>query len=248
STRSPRSTPSATCSARSMPRATTDEAFIRRCLALARRAEGRTSPNPIVGAVLVSARGRVIAEGFHRGPGTPRGAAAALAAAGFRAPGATLYLSLEPCAHASPRKPKPCAELVAESGIRRMIYGLRDPIPGHGGGADQVARAGIEVVGPVLEDECARSNAAWLTYARERRAHVTLKVAMTLDGRIATRTGESRWITGPEARADVHRWRDRLDAILVGAGTGIAHDPLLTPRGGAGGRAPGRALPHAKAH
>jgi len=230
-----------------MPRATTDETFMRRCLALARRAEGRTAPNPIVGAVVVSARGRVLAEGFHRGPGTPHGEAAALAALGGKAPGATLYVSLEPCTHASPRKPRPCAEIVAESGIRRMIFGLRDPFPGHGGGAAQVAAAGIEVVGPVLVDECAEANAAWLTYAREQRAHVTLKAAMTIDGRIATRTGESRWITGPEARADVHRWRDRLDAILVGAGTVIADDPLLTVRGIAGGRDPVRVILDGKA-
>ena len=215
---------------------------MRRCLALARRGEGRTAPNPIVGAVIVSARGRVLAEAFHRGPGTPHAEAAALAELGGRAPGATLYVSLEPCAHASPHKPQPCADLVAASGVRRLVYGHADPFPGHGGGAARVAAAGIAVTGPVLEDECARANAPWLTFAREDRAHVTLKAAMTLDGRIATRTGVSRWITGPEARADVHRWRDRLDAILVGAGTVLADDPLLTVRGVAGGRDPVRVV------
>src|SRR5262245_59636345 len=104
-----------------------DARHMRRCLALARRAEGRTAPNPIVGAVIVSARGRVPVEGWHEGPGRPHGEAAALALLGNRAPGATLYINLEPCAHPSPRKPSPCADLVAASGIRRLVYGLADP-------------------------------------------------------------------------------------------------------------------------
>src|SRR5262249_26277931 len=167
-----------------------DEKHMRRCLALARRAEGRTAPNPIVGSVIVSARGEVLAEGFHEGPGRPHGEAAALAKLGGRAPGATLYVNLEPCAHPSPRKPAPWGELVGASGIRRRVYGLADPIPGHGGGAARVAAAGVRVDGPLLEAECARANAPFLTVAREGRVHVTLKAAMTLDGKIATRTGE----------------------------------------------------------
>jgi diaminohydroxyphosphoribosylaminopyrimidine deaminase/5-amino-6-(5-phosphoribosylamino)uracil reductase len=219
-----------------------DESFVRRCLALAQRAEGRTTPNPIVGAVVVSPTGEVLSEGFHQGPASDHAEAAALRPLGFSAPGATLYVSLEPCAHPSPRKPRPCADLVIASGVRRLVYGLADPFPGHGGGAARVAAAGIEVTGPVLPEACAAVNAPFLTFARAGRAHATLKAAMTLDGKIATRAGESRWITGPEARADAHRWRDRLDAILVGAGTVLADDPLLTVRGVAGGRDPVRVI------
>jgi diaminohydroxyphosphoribosylaminopyrimidine deaminase/5-amino-6-(5-phosphoribosylamino)uracil reductase len=225
-----------------MAGAEADARHMRRCLALARRAEGRTAPNPIVGSVIVSARGEVLAEGWHERPGRPHGEAAALEKLGGRAPGATLYVNLEPCTHASPRKPRPCAELVAASGIRRLVYGLADPVPGHGGGAARVAAAGIRVDGPILEAECARANAPFLTVARERRVHVTLKAAVTLDAKIATRAGESRWITGSAARADGHRWRDRLDAILVGAGTILADDPQLTVRGVRGGRDPLRVV------
>jgi diaminohydroxyphosphoribosylaminopyrimidine deaminase / 5-amino-6-(5-phosphoribosylamino)uracil reductase len=214
-----------------------DERFMRRCLALARRAEGRTAPNPIVGAVVVGRGGRVLAEGWHRHPEAPHGEADALAKLGGRAPGATLYVSLEPCAHAGAgRRRRPCVELVREAGVRRLVFGLGDPFPGHGGGADLLRRAGVEVVGPVLEDECRRAVAPFLVFAVEGRAHATLKAAITLDGRIATAAGESRWITGEAARRDAHRRRDRADAVLVGAGTVAADDPLLTTRGVRGGR------------
>lgn len=217
-----------------------DVTYMRRALALARRAEGRTSPNPIVGCVIVH-RGKVIAEGWHRQAGAPHAEADALRKLDGRAPGATLYVTLEPCAHRGARRTAPCAPLVAASGIARLVYGLRDPFPGHGGGAAEVKRAGITVDGPFLSDECADANAAWLVYATQGRAHVTLKAAMTLDGRIATRTGDSRWITSEPARADVHRLRGRLDAILVGSGTVLADDPLLTARN-VGGRDPMRVV------
>jgi diaminohydroxyphosphoribosylaminopyrimidine deaminase/5-amino-6-(5-phosphoribosylamino)uracil reductase len=193
--------------------------------------------------VIVSEAGEVLAEGWHRGPGSLHAEADALAQLGGRAPGATLYVNLEPCAHRTPtRRTQPCAPLVAASGIRRMVYGLRDPFPGHGGGAEEVAAAGITVDGPILEDECRRANAPFVTVATSGRVHVTLKAAMTLDGRIATRTGESRWITGEAARASVHVLRDKVDAILVGAGTVIADDPRLTTRGVANGRDPVRVV------
>jgi diaminohydroxyphosphoribosylaminopyrimidine deaminase/5-amino-6-(5-phosphoribosylamino)uracil reductase len=213
---------------------------MRRCLTLARRAEGRTAPNPIVGSVIVDPRGRVLAQGWHRKAGEPHAEADALARV-RRAPGATLYVSLEPCGHRVERRTQPCAPQIIAAGVARVVYGLADPYPGHGGNAELVA-AGVEVVGPVLEAECRRANAPFVTWATERRAHVTLKAAMTLDGRIATKRGESRWVTGEAARAEVHRLRDRVDAVLVGAGTVLADDPALTVRGVRGGRDPARVV------
>jgi diaminohydroxyphosphoribosylaminopyrimidine deaminase/5-amino-6-(5-phosphoribosylamino)uracil reductase len=216
--------------------------WMRRCLALARRAEGRTSPNPMVGAVVLDARGRVLAEGWHRRAGEPHGEADALAKLDFRARGATVVVNLEPCSHRGARRTQPCAPMLLEAGIARLVYGTRDPYPGHGGGAAMLAKAGVEVIGPVLEPECRRVNAPFLTWATRRRAHVTLKAAMSLDGRIATRTGESQWITGEAARHQTHRLRDQVDAILVGAGTVAADDPQLTTRGVARGRDPVRVV------
>jgi len=214
---------------------------MRRCLALARRADGRTSPNPIVGCVIVKA-GRVLAEGWHRGPGMPHAEADALARLGGRSRGATLYVNLEPCAHTTGRRTAPCTPLVLAAGVRRVVYGTLDPWPGHGGGLKALAAAGIEVVGPVEEEACRRANEAFLVHATRGRAHFTLKAAMTLDGRIATARGESRWITGEAARHDVHRRRNLADAILVGAGTVRADDPLLTARGVARPRDPARVI------
>ena len=215
-----------------------DELYMRRCLALARRAEGRTSPNPIVGSVIVDRRGQVIAEGFHRGPGKAHGEAAALARVGGRATGATLYVNLEPCNHQG-RTP-PCAPAVLASGVRRVVIGAMDPIPGHAGGARLLARGGVEVVRGVLRDECEQANAPFFTWARQGRAHFLLKAAVTLDGKIATVGGESQWITGEAARADGHRLRDRRDAVLVGVGTVLADDPQLTVRALPRGRDPVR--------
>ena len=222
----------------------TDAAWLLECVELARRGEGRTAPNPPVGCVIVGPGGDRLAEGWHRGPGTPHAEADALAKLGGRAEGATIYTSLEPCAHPSPRKPAPCAELCARSGARRLVFGLSDPAPGHGGGAEIVRAAGLDVTGPLPETEaaCRRIVEPFLTFVSLGRAHVTLKAATALDGRIATRTGESRWITGEAARADVHRLRDRSDAVLVGAGTALADDPLLTVRGVEGGRNPVRVI------
>lgn len=213
-----------------------DVRWMRRALALARRAEGRTAPNPIVGCVIVSPRGKVLAEGWHERAGEPHAEAVALAKVGGRAKGATLVVSLEPCNHRGARRTVPCTPAVLASGVKRVVYGAADPFPGHGGGARVLAQAGVTVVGPVLAEACTRANAPFFTWAREQRAHVTLKAAMTLDGRIATASGESRWITGEAARAHTHALRDRVDAILVGAGTVTADDPALTTRGVRGGR------------
>ncbi|MFH0903219.1 MAG: bifunctional diaminohydroxyphosphoribosylaminopyrimidine deaminase/5-amino-6-(5-phosphoribosylamino)uracil reductase RibD [Pseudomonadota bacterium] len=213
-----------------------DGYFMRRCLTLAKRAEGRTSPNPIVGCVIAGEDGRILAEGFHRCAGAPHAEAEALAKLGGKASGATLYVNLEPCAHVCSRRTEPCTPLVLESGIRRLVFGMHDPFPGHGGGLAVLARAGIAVEGPVEEQACRKANEPFLVYATEGRAHFTLKAALTLDGRIATSTGQSRWITGEAARADGHRRRRRAAAILVGAGTVVADDPLLTARGARGAR------------
>lgn len=204
------------------------EAFMRAALAEARRGLGRTSPNPAVGAVVVKG-GRVIARGHHARAGGPHAEVVALRAAGARARGADLYTTLEPCDHHG-RTP-PCSLAVLCAGIRRVLVGSSDPNPlVNGRGIRRLREAGIEVVEDVLREECDALNAHWFKFIRERRPYVTLKAAVTLDGRIATRTGDSRWVTGPEARRWVHELRDRVDAVLVGAGTALADDPRLTTR------------------
>ncbi len=212
---------------------------MRRCLALARRGEGRTAPNPMVGCVVVDRRGKVVAEGWHRRAGAPHAEADALARAG-RVAGGTLYVNLEPCRHQG-RTP-PCAPLVAASGVRRVVVGMLDPIRGHGGGAAWLARRGIAVERAVLEEECRELNRAWLTWARRGRPWLTLKAAATLDGKVATWRGESQWITGEAARREGHRLRDTHDACMVGVGTVLADDPRLTVRGVRGGRDPVRVV------
>ena len=207
-----------------------DEMWMRRCLELARRGEGRTSPNPMVGCVIVDEAGRVLAEGYHRRLGAPHAEAEALHALGGRAVGATMYVNLEPCRHTANRRTTPCAPKVASAGITRLVYGMLDPFDSHGGGAAWLANQGVEVEGGVLEDECRALNRGFVTWAREGRPHITLKVAMTLDGRIATRGGESQWITGEAARRHAHGLRDRVDAIACGVGTVRADDPRLTAR------------------
>lgn len=217
----------------------TDAAFMRQAIALARRGLGRTSPNPPVGAVVV-AGGRVVGRGWHRRAGAPHAEAAALRAAGERARGATLYVTLEPCNHHG-RTP-PCADAVLAAGVRRVVFGARDPNPHvRGGGAARLRRAGIEVVGGVEGAACEELIAGFSSLVRRGRPLVILKLAATLDGRIATRTGASRWITGPAARQLVHRLRNECDAVMVGAGTVLADDPQLTCRL-RGGRDPLRVI------
>jgi diaminohydroxyphosphoribosylaminopyrimidine deaminase / 5-amino-6-(5-phosphoribosylamino)uracil reductase len=208
-----------------------DQRWMARCLELAARG-GSTSPNPQVGCVIVSARGRLLAEGWHRGPGTAHAEIDALAALGARARGATLYVNLEPCNHVG-RTP-PCAPVVIAAGLARVVIGAMDPIVAHSGGARRIARAGIATTRGVLAESCREHNRGFFSVARRGRPWVTLKAASTLDGRIALTTGESRWITGPVARAEVHALRARHDAVLVGIGTALADDPRLTVRAAAG--------------
>ena len=183
-----------------------DSAHMRLALRLARRGLGRTSPNPPVGAVVV-ASGRVVGKGYHRRAGTPHAEVVALADAGDAARGATLYVTLEPCNHRG-RTP-PCTEAVIEAGIERVVVGVRDPNPEvAGGGCARLRRRGIEVEVGVEADACAEILAAFRKRVTLGMPLVTLKLAATLDGRIATRSGDSRWISGELARRRVHRWRD----------------------------------------
>jgi diaminohydroxyphosphoribosylaminopyrimidine deaminase/5-amino-6-(5-phosphoribosylamino)uracil reductase len=204
-----------------------DEAYMRRAIELAEQYRGRTSPNPIVGCVIVDAHGNVIAEGAHRGPGTKHAEVEALDKIGRRAPGATLYVTLEPCTHQG-RTP-PCAPVVAAAGLARVVIGSLDPISEHAGGLKALERARV-IVSRSLVDESDLSNLPFITWARTRRAAFTLKCGVTLDGKIATVTGESKWITSEEARAHGHRLRSTHDAIMTGIGTVLADDPLLTAR------------------
>ena len=204
------------------------EKFMSLAVRLARRRLGRTTPNPEVGAVLVK-DGRVVGQGYHRAAGEPHAEVEAIRAAGPHARGAELFVTLEPCNHHG-RTP-PCTDAIREAGIRKVWYGVDDPNPGvRGGGANTLREAGIEVVGHVHEKGCRRTNEVYLTNVTLRRPFVYLKLAMSLDGRIATRTGDSQWITSEKSRRRVHRLRDRVSAIAVGIGTVIADNPSLTTR------------------
>jgi len=204
------------------------ELFMRVALREAAKGLGRTSPNPAVGAILVRG-GRVVARGHHARAGGPHAEVVAIRAAGALARGADLYTTLEPCDHYG--KTPPCSMAVLDAGVRRVLVGSADPNPlVNGKGIARLRAAGVEVIEEVLRGECDALNAHWFKYMRESRPYVTLKAAVTLDGRIATRTGDARWVTGEAARRWVHRLRDRVDAVLVGAGTARADDPLLTTR------------------
>jgi diaminohydroxyphosphoribosylaminopyrimidine deaminase / 5-amino-6-(5-phosphoribosylamino)uracil reductase len=209
--------------------------------ALGERGRGRTAPNPPVGCVIVKA-GRILGRGWTQPGGRPHAEAMALAEAGGAARGATAYVTLEPCA--APGRGPACAGLLVEAGVKRVVAALVDPFPAvDGQGFEQLRAAGIEVaVGPGAE-EAARTMAGFLTRQRLGRPHVTLKLALSLDGRIAAASGESRWITGPDARAHAHLERARSDMILVGRGTFEADHPSLDVRlEGLEGRSPRRAI------
>ena len=200
---------------------------MRRALALGEEVRGQTSPNPWVGAVLVA--GEQTFEGATAPPGGPHAEVQALRAAGIKARGATLYSTLEPCA--SVGRTGPCAEAIVAAGVARVVVGIEDPDSRtRGRGLERLRQAGIEVVSGVCADQVAEALAPYLKHRRTGRPWVVLKLASTLDGRIAGPDGSSRWITGEEARRDVHRLRAESDAILVGAGTVRADDPQLTVR------------------
>lgn len=202
-----------------------DERMMAYALQLAQR--GRPSPNPHVGAVIVR-DGQVLATGFHLKAGMAHAEIDALEKLGFSAQGATMYVTLEPCNHHG--RTGPCSEAVLRAGIKRVVIGSEDRIPGHGGGAAFLERHGVQVEVGVLRKEAERLLADFEKHALRGLPYVTLKAAVTLDGRMAARTGDSQWITGPEARKHAHRMRDQSDAILVGVGTVLSDDPALTVR------------------
>jgi diaminohydroxyphosphoribosylaminopyrimidine deaminase/5-amino-6-(5-phosphoribosylamino)uracil reductase len=205
-----------------------------RALVLAEEQLGRTAANPVVGAVVLDAHGAVVGEGAHTGgPGHPHAEVVALRAAGARAAGGTVVCTLEPCNHRG--STGPCTEALLEAGVRRVVYAVDDPNPTAAGGASTLRAAGVEVVAGLLVDEAERVNEAWLTSVRLGRPFVTWKYAASLDGRSAAADGSSRWITSAESRADVHRLRGQVDAVVAGVGTVLADDPMLTVRDADGG-------------
>ncbi len=206
-----------------------DEKYMAFCIELARNAEGRTAPNPMVGALVVADDGTILGEGFHAKAGLPHAEVEALIQAGESAVGATLYVSLEPCCHHG--KTPPCTDLVIASGVRRVVVGLQDPNPKvAGGGISALQAAGIDVVTGVLESECRYLNRAFLKWIATGLPWVCLKMAATLDGKIADRQGKSKWITGAQARRYVHELRDSVDCIMVGGATASHDDAQLTVR------------------
>jgi diaminohydroxyphosphoribosylaminopyrimidine deaminase / 5-amino-6-(5-phosphoribosylamino)uracil reductase len=206
----------------------TDRRYMELALSLAEKGRGHTSPNPMVGAVIVL-DGEIVGQGFHRKAGDDHAEIMALREAGECARGATLYVTLEPCCHFG--KTPPCSESIIKNGIKRVVAAMTDPNPlVCGGGFTSLHRHHIEIESGVLEDRARKLNEAYFKYIRTKIPFVTLKLAMTLDGRIADRDGGSRWITGPEARKRVHLLRAWSDAVMVGAGTVLADNPRLTVR------------------
>lgn len=210
-----------------------DAKYMKRALSLAARARGQTSPNPMVGAVIVRG-GKVVAEAYHKKAGSPHAEVLALALAGKYAYGATLYVNLEPCCHTKKRTP-PCTGAIIDAGISRVLVAMEDPNPSVAGkGISQLNRAGLDVECCVLGAQAARLNEAYIKYITTGMPFVTLKAALTLDGKIATPTGESKWISCEKSRGLVHRMRAESDAIITAIGTVMADDPRLTARGKGG--------------
>lgn len=202
---------------------------MRRAIELARRREGFVEPNPMVGSVVVDDRLQLLGEGYHERFGGPHAEVGALAQAGEKARGATLFVTLEPCCHHG--KTPPCTEAVIRAGIRKVVVGLSDPFPQVAGkGIAQLQAAGVDVEVGLLKEEVRRVNAPFLKLVKTGLPYVHAKWAMTLDGKIASRTGASKWISNEASRAVVHRLRGRMDAVVIGIGTALADDPLLTAR------------------
>lgn len=217
-----------------------DANYMKRAISLARRAKGKTSPNPMVGAVIVK-NGRVIAEAYHKKAGTPHAEALALVQAGEKARGATVYVTLEPCCHKNKRTP-PCTEALIAAGVSKVVIAMKDPNRYVSGkGIKSLESSGIIVQHGLLEEEARQLNPAYIKHVTTGMPYVTLKAAMTLDGKIATPEGQSKWITGTQARKVVHRMRSDADAIMTAIGTVKADDPELTARI-RGGRDPIRVI------
>ena len=217
-----------------------DEYYMRRALELAARGRGYTNPNPMVGAVIVK-DDRIIGEGYHEKYGQLHAERNALKNCREDPAGATIYVTLEPCCHHG--KTPPCTDAIIESGIEKVVIGMLDVNPIVAGNGVRILKEhGIEVVSGVLEDECRKLNKIFIKYMIEKLPYVVMKYAMTSDGKIATVTGESKWITGPASRENVHRTRHALMGIMVGVGTVLADDPMLDFRLEEGGKNPIRII------
>jgi diaminohydroxyphosphoribosylaminopyrimidine deaminase/5-amino-6-(5-phosphoribosylamino)uracil reductase len=215
-----------------------DEYYMNLALELAQTAKGKTNPNPLVGAIIVQ-KGMIVGSGLHRKAGEPHAEVHAFRMAGDHAKGATLYVTLEPCSHYG--KTPPCAELVKNSGVSRVVIAMKDPNPLVAGkGIKLLEEAGIEVEVGVLEARAARLNERFIHNMVHKRPFVIAKSAMTLDGKLAAYNGHSKWVTGEEARQTVHYLRNEMDSILVGIGTVLADNPSLTTRIAEGGKNPVR--------
>ena len=221
-----------------------DELYMKRALSLAARACNQASPNPRVGAVMVKGS-KIISEDFHRKPGTPHAEALAIGKAGGKSSGSSLYVNLEPCCHTEKRTP-PCTRAIISAGVKEVVIGMTDPNPKVSGkGILELQKAGIKVRSGILEEEAKKLNEAYIKYITTKTPFVTLKIAMTLDGKIATPDGQSKWITSQKARNMVHRIRSNVDAIVTAIGTVRTDNPQLTARI-RGGRSPQRIIidPH----
>ncbi len=216
-----------------------DERWMKAALRLAEKGRGSASPNPMVGAVVVK-RGRIVGQGYHRRPGEPHAEVVALEQAGSRARGATLYINLEPCSHTDKRTP-PCLPAIRHARPQRVVIAMKDPNPRVNGRAiAALVKSRIKVTTGILEAEARRLNEAYATVMTKGRPWIMVKVAQTLDGKIATSTGQSQWITGEAARAMAHQFRAQVDAVMVGVGTILQDDPSLTVRVGKPERDPHR--------
>ncbi|NPA15500.1 MAG: bifunctional diaminohydroxyphosphoribosylaminopyrimidine deaminase/5-amino-6-(5-phosphoribosylamino)uracil reductase RibD [Deferribacteres bacterium] len=208
---------------------TQDEKYMSRAIRLARKGAGWVSPNPMVGAVIVDENGRIVSEGFHERFGGPHAERVALEKLNFNAKGCTLYVNLEPCCHYG--KTPPCTQAIIKSGIKRVVVGMADPNPlVSGRGIEILRNHGIEVVVGVLEERCRELNRAFIKWITRKIPYVTLKWAQSLDGKIATKTGDSRWISSEKALKFAHRLRALHDAVLVGKRTVEKDDPMLNVR------------------
>lgn len=217
-----------------------DRQYMRLALDLAKAAAGQTSPNPCVGAVLVK-NGELVSTGVHLRAGSPHAEAAAIHAAGEKAKDAILYVTLEPCSHYG--KTPPCADLIVESGIKKVYVATLDPNPLVAGkGVERLRKAGIEVDIGLCEKEAVKLNEKFFHFIQTKTPYVTLKGAVSMDGKIAAKTGDSKWITSEEARLDAHQLRHEHDAILVGINTVLKDNPLLTTRKPQGGKNPVRVI------
>lgn len=196
-----------------------------KCIELAKQAEGKTSPNPMVGCVILNDKNEIISTGYHKKYGENHAERDALLKL-ENATGCTLVVNLEPCSHFG--KTPPCADLIIEKGIKRVIYGMKDVNPiVAGNGLKKLQKAGIEIIGPILEDECKKLNEVFIKNQTEHKTFVALKTATTIDGKIATQTGDSKWITSEDARREVRNIRNRYDAILTSSATVIADNPTM---------------------